>query len=480
MNKKTKDILKSVGFNEVKIPYIDTRWTKWWIKIESILTNKDSFNINRHRQRKYLFVDKERNTGAKWQQTLFHALVAKKPISEMEMNFESTLWIEDGQQRFYTIIAILTDCVKIGTGITEYGKNYEKYVGKYFSELPSSVQKNILNAPIEVRLSSKLTEEELHKRFIDINDNNSLSGQDKRSSMNNYGSNYIQNLVEDGGFDMMDIDLDPDSKTYMSHKWVNVGVKGRKLEEVVAHMFSWMYPNYTFEFNGGTLNKLYNEDFKTKKFNKELPGLSKKFEEVLRVINDSISEDDKKLLTTRVLFLIFVTVLELKERRWKIKDDVVQKILSGYSNRTRLNESVLINNRGKDVEKLFKDWISKITTVEAVSKIRDEVIKGMEIKNPEWFTKLDKKRIFDTEWKYEKFNDQKKCCGNPLCKKKMKFSDMEGDHCVAWTHGGETTFENLIMLCVECNRMKGSKKWEDFLKEYQNNGHHIFKFKKVS
>ena len=145
-----------------------------------------------------------------------------------------------------------------------------------------------------------------------------------------------------------------------------------------------------------------------------------------------------------------------------------------------MNESVTINNRGKDVEKLFKDWISKITTVEAVSKIRDEIIKGMEVKNPEWFMKLDKKRVFDTEWKYEKFNDQEKCCGNPLCKKEMRFSDMEGDHCVAWINGGETSFENLIMLCVECNRMKGSKKWEDFLKEYHKGGHHIFEFKKVS
>ena len=209
MNKKVENTLKKVGFNKVPIPYIDPRWTKWWVKIRNILINKDSFNINKHRQRKYLFVDKKKGTGAAWQQTLFHALVAKKPISEMEMNFESVLWIEDGQQRFYTIIAILTDCIKIGTGITEYGKKYEKYVGMYYSQLPRRIQNTILNAPIEIRLSSKLTEEELHKRFIDINDNNSLSGQDKRSSMNNFGSNYIQNLVEEGGFDIMDIDVDP-------------------------------------------------------------------------------------------------------------------------------------------------------------------------------------------------------------------------------------------------------------------------------
>ena len=124
MNKKVENILKKVGFNKVQIPYIDPRWTKWWIKIRNINIHKDSFNINRHRQRKYLFVDKKRNTGAKWQQTLFHALVAKKPISEMEMNFDSDIWIEDGQQRFYTIIAILTDCIRIGTSIVEYGKMY--------------------------------------------------------------------------------------------------------------------------------------------------------------------------------------------------------------------------------------------------------------------------------------------------------------------------------------------------------------------
>ena len=56
-----------------------------------------------------------------------------------------------------------------------------------------------------------------------------------------------------------------------------------------------------------------------------------------------------------------------------------------------------------------------------------------------------------------------------MCKKKMKISEMEGDHCVAWTHGGETTYENLVMLCVECNRMKGSKEWDEFLKIYGEN-----------
>jgi len=471
MNKKVENTLKKVGFNKVPIPYIDPRWTKWWVKIRDIALNKDSFNINKHRQRKYLFVDKENGTGATWQQTLFHALVAKKPISEMEMNFESVLWIEDGQQRFYTIIAILTDCIKIGTSIVEYGVEYEKYVGMYYSQLPTSIKNNILNAPIEIRLSSKLTEEELHKRFIDINDNNSLSGQDKRSSMNNYGSNYLQNLVEDGRYGMMDIDVDQDSKTFMNQMWVKVPVKGRKLEEVVAHMFSWLYPLHTFEFNGGTLNKLYNGDFKTDKFNDELPGLSNKFERVIKIMNDEIGENDdfKKYYTTRMLFLIFITIVELDKRNIKIKDDVVKMILTGYTNRCRVNEPIIINNRGKDVEKLFKDWVSKITTVDAVSRIRDEIIKGMEIKNPDWFVPLDKQRVFDQDWKFDKWTDQKECCGNPMCKKKMKISEMEGDHCVAWTHGGETTYENLVMLCVECNRMKGSKEWDEFQKIYGEN-----------
>ena len=44
-----------------------------------------------------------------------------------------------------------------------------------------------------------------------------------------------------------------------------------------------------------------------------------------------------------------------------------------------------------------------------------------------------------------------------LCGKEFDFALMEGDHIVPWSKGGRTMEQNCQMLCMECNRRKGSR-----------------------
>lgn len=64
-------------------------------------------------------------------------------------------------------------------------------------------------------------------------------------------------------------------------------------------------------------------------------------------------------------------------------------------------------------------------------------------------------RAFDDREKMRKYEEQAHKC--PCCGKEFPFEEMQGDHIVPWSKGGHTVYENLQMLCRECNGEKSDK-----------------------
>ena len=64
-------------------------------------------------------------------------------------------------------------------------------------------------------------------------------------------------------------------------------------------------------------------------------------------------------------------------------------------------------------------------------------------------------RAFPEDIKLAVWEKQKHIC--PLCNREFDYEFMEGDHITPWREGGRTVIENCQMLCLECNRRKGSK-----------------------
>ena len=64
-------------------------------------------------------------------------------------------------------------------------------------------------------------------------------------------------------------------------------------------------------------------------------------------------------------------------------------------------------------------------------------------------------RTFDDAEKREAYERQKGIC--PICGKHFEFGEMEGDHIVPWSKGGNTVPENLQMLCRRDNALKSDK-----------------------
>lgn len=63
-------------------------------------------------------------------------------------------------------------------------------------------------------------------------------------------------------------------------------------------------------------------------------------------------------------------------------------------------------------------------------------------------------RAFTDNQKRKKYEEQEGIC--PICHNHFEYKYMEGDHITPWVEGGKTNFENLQMLCKNCNRRKSS------------------------
>lgn len=64
-------------------------------------------------------------------------------------------------------------------------------------------------------------------------------------------------------------------------------------------------------------------------------------------------------------------------------------------------------------------------------------------------------RAFDTRQKRQAYESQEGICTE--CEDEFKFGEMEADHIILWSKGGQTTQENCQMLCRTCNRTKSDK-----------------------
>ena len=64
-------------------------------------------------------------------------------------------------------------------------------------------------------------------------------------------------------------------------------------------------------------------------------------------------------------------------------------------------------------------------------------------------------RVFSDIQKRKKYEEQHGVC--PDCGGTFNYEDMQGDHIVPWSRGGHTTYDNLQMLCRQCNNLKSNQ-----------------------
>ena len=462
------------------------KWDLYQASLSELVIRQTQFKVNHQRQRKYLYKDTKGGVGHIWQRKIFVSLLMGTPIPQFEIHIDkknNIVWIEDGQQRYYTFYAIINDNIKLPYDLSEYGSEYVKYEGMCWSELPESVHTNIYNQQMLLLNGKELTKELLHKRFILINNGTPLTQQDKRSAQISNGADYIQGIVDGSPTENGKLnELSPTKKmfTLLDGEYTNVGVtvRGRELEQIVAHWYNSLQMGDKFQIDQTQLNQLYKNFRDTSEITHE-----KYFSQLLSKVDKCVCSYSKnpKELKGRKLLLFFFVVKHYHDNGFKINakeliDDYMtslsflKKFKPKDEQGIELKEYLITYTKkdGKSQETL--DWnrlirlSSDMAQISAINNIVLEKIKTYHVP-----ITIDSRRVFSREEKLVKLEEQGDCCG--YCGVDLVIDDSYGDHKIPHSHGGETIMDNLVTSCKSCNDMKSSLPydlWKVLIPELKN------------
>ena len=470
------------------------KYTLYKTSIADLKIGSSRIGIQRRRQRKYLFNDMPGGPGHSWQRNIFASLLVGNPIGMFELtiihdenshtdepNYEKYL-IEDGQQRYFTIMAILDNKIKLPSDLSSYGHEYSAYRNKLFCDLPVPKQHEIFSRVLIMNASILKTEEARYARFIDMNKSMKLSDQDKRSGQPTKTAAYIQSIVDGNTnieygsycgtttpkYPMFQISQKDDK---IEHTYIEVSPTGRSAEEIVADWCSYQRYDGKDDINTNVLNKMYGEFLE----GKEITDADKsKFEKILSKINDLIVKHNRRTgLSKKPLDYLFPTVTRFLDSNVKIHTDSFvteyKKAIKELKDEnetwvpTSLNLKKSKNSKKKKSALTFDYTFRQMTDNESITyiinKIYDRMILNM--KSNGTFVLQDSKRSFTKEEKSRKLSDQNNKCAS--CGEHLEISDAQGDHFFPYSKGGLTELDNLSVLCEDCNNKKSDmtpEEWE--------------------
>lgn len=435
------------------------------MKISELLGNHKTFLINYRRQRKYLFIDIPKTAGAVWQKKLFLSLTLGNPLPLFELTkVGSKYYVEDGQQRYKTILAILSDCVKLPKEISKFGPDYVGLAGKWFSDLDQEMRDRILNTELLFLVSENISEESAHSRFILINNGTPLTKQDKRSAQFSDGAAYLQSLVDGEYSDdstnaklkykMFQISTDNKGSI---HTYINAKPTGRNLEEVLAHWFNTIVNDKTMELTQPTLDTLY-DTFKTDTI---WVGKKSKFEKYLKELDKAIREYNiRKKVSGRAFTYSFYVLKKFMDAGYKVESDkFFPMFLTAIAKLKKLKgPAALWYDNKRKLEFTIQDLLRSTSDAHHLVYVSDRIFDAMITDNK--VTIVDSKRTFSYDDKLIKFEEQDGKCG--YCGDAITMEKAVCDHRVPYAEGGLTELDNLVVSCRRCNADKSALKYEEW------------------
>lgn len=437
------------------------------MKIRELQNNHKTFLINYRRQRKYLFIDIPKTAGAVWQKKLFLSLTLGNPLPLFELTkVGAKYYVEDGQQRYKTILAILSDCVKLPKDISKFGPDYVGLAGKWFSDLDDNMRNRILDTELLFLVSENISEEAAHSRFILINNGTPLTKQDKRSAQFSDGAAYLQSLVDGDYSDdstnaklkykMFQISTDNKGSI---HTFINAKPTGRNLEEVLAHWFNTIVNDKTMELTQPTLDALY-ETFKT---DNKWVSKKNKFEKYLKELDKAVREYNiRKKVSGRAFTYSFYVLKKFIDSGYKVESDkFFAMFLTAMAKLRKLKgkDALWYDNKRK-LEFTIQDLLRSTSDAHHLVYVTDRIFDAMIADNK--VITIDSKRAFSYDDKLIKYEEQDGKCG--YCGDEITMEKSVCDHRIPHSDGGLTELDNLVVSCKRCNADKSALSYEEWEK----------------
>lgn len=435
-------------------------------------------------QRYYLFFNPPGSKGHDWQRNIFLSLINYHSIGTIEwvstINADGSVTLEweslDGQQRSKTLHDIFDNKICLPKGATIIVDGVQKDVTNYsYTDLwktyPGYMEDWYKNYTFIV-LESRLTKEEKHKRFVDVNNNNPLSDQDIRSSYDNPLTRELNDMVLSAvpRYKFLYVDTNKMEFVHMP----KLSVIGKVIQEVISKVLIFGFQKRYTNIGKGAIDSLY-EDFNDgTKSQKDIDSIKPILDQVLSttnyVIENSTSKDfwkkrdimilmiviwdliankkkfDSKLLKTKYM----KAIASLKKANSKLNQwalEVGYLVENGQHEDNKLSES--IRERDNTFASCYTQGDSPIPLEFVVETIKERLLESGVIKTK------DIRRNFTREEKQEVLLLQDlrcACCGDAIDIDNS--SSYEGDHIVPHSEGGKTEMENCEILCLECHHIK--------------------------
>lgn len=443
-------------------------------------------------QRYYLFNNPPGSSGHSWQRNLFLNMINYQPIDLIEWVYtvdnkgKVSIICEslDGQQRTKTFLDIVDNKVKLPK------KSFIHYDGKEhdvsnmsYKDLYTFHKEYVdiwLDTYAFLVVESRLQRPEKHKRFVDKNDHNILSDQDRRSSLDNPLSNWLNKImfsqIPDYKFLIADLD-----KACFKHM-PKLSIFGKVIQEIVSKVLVFGYAGKYTNIGKSAIDALYDRFGEEGDLNhKDIDRIRSIFDDMMStveyIIIGSSSQHFWKKRDIMILMILLWNLISSKKQFDKklLKGDYVKVINSlkkknDFLNKWAFDKGYLVdmNNQHKDnrlsesirernntFASCYTSGDSPITLEFVVESIKTKLIEQRIVLSK------DSKRVFSKEQKQQALSLQdNKCagCGDEL--NPDNTLSYEGDHIIEHSQGGKTTIDNCEILCLSCHQHKTkNSKW---------------------
>ena len=439
-----------------------------------------------HFQRYYMFNNPPGDKGHPWQQNLFANMITYQPLGTIE--WVNTLTITgnvsndkesmDGQQRTKTYLDIRDNKVKLPNKTFIYvdGKRVD-VSGMTFKELWQTYTDYVetwLKTYAFIVIESNLSKPEKHKRFIDVNDQNALTDQDKRSSLDNPLTHMLNPMIisKTPTYNFLKVDLDKMEFVHMP----KLMVQGKTIQEVISKVLVLMFAGKIVNNGKTSIDNLYesfNEDGDRNQ--KDVDTIYPLLNEVLSTTNYIIEKSTSKhFWKKRDVMILMIVVWDLIRNKKKFDSKLLRggyiKAISDLKRKNpKLNDWCFDNgllvdkDNNHDDNKLANSIRERDNTFASSYSSGDSAI-PLEFTIKTIISKLfevgivktkDSRRVFTREEKQQVAhlqNGKCACCGEVLDIDNT--SSYEGDHIVPHSEGGKTELDNCEVLCLVCHQSK--------------------------
>lgn len=440
-----------------------------------------------HFQRYYLFNNPPGDKGHPWQQSLFANMIGGQPAGLIE--WVNTLDLTtgkpgieqesmDGQQRTKTYLDVRDNKVRLPKNTFIYVNNKKEDVsGLNFKELWQEHREYIENwlktYPFMV-LESNLSKREKHKRFIDVNDQNPLEDQDKRSSLDNPLTHLLNPMVigEKPAYNFLKVDTDKMEFIHMP----KLPVKGKTIQEVISKVLVLMFAGKIVNNGKSSIDSLYdsfNEDGHRDQKDVDLiyPLLNEVLLTTNYIIEKSVSRDFWKKRDVMILMTVIWDLIKNKKKfdSKLLRGGYIKAIKQLKDKNPKLNDwceanGLLVDKGSNHPDNKLANSIRERDNSFAASYASGDAPVPFEFVIKTIISKLfevgivktkDSRRLFTRDEKQHVAhlqNGKCACCGEVLDIDNT--NSYEADHIVPHSEGGKTELDNCEILCLVCHQSK--------------------------